>query len=86
MVLLAMEELRQEGLLHPDPLQLPPHGISRREMISKVGLTAAAIMPMINAITAPPAAAQSGSVGTGAARSRIIINALRNSKAKPTGQ
>ena len=33
-------------------------------MIGKIGLAAAALLPIIAAITAPPALAQSGSVGT----------------------
>jgi hypothetical protein len=34
-------------------------------MMGKIGLTAAALLPVVAALTAPPAMAQSGSVGTG---------------------
>jgi hypothetical protein len=64
LVLLTLEELREQGLLEAGIAEVLPQGTSRREMISKVGLAAAALLPVIAAISAPPALAQSGSVGT----------------------
>ena len=63
LVLLTLEELLEKGLLEAGMVELP-RDPSRREMIGKIGLAAAALLPIIAAITAPPALAQSGSVGT----------------------
>lgn len=65
LVLLTMEELREKGLLEIDILEALPHDISRRAMFGKIGLATAALLPVVAAITAPPAMAQSGSTGTG---------------------
>ena len=65
LVLLTLDELREKGLLEADTAEVLPQGISRREMMGKIGLTAAALLPVVAALTAPPAMAQSGSVGTG---------------------
>jgi hypothetical protein len=63
LVLLTLEELQEKGLLECGTMEVLAQGVSRREMIGKVGL--AALLPVVAAITAPPALAQSGSVGTG---------------------
>jgi hypothetical protein len=65
LVLLTLEELSQKELLEPQTIELLPQGLSRRQMIGKAGLAAAALLPVIAALTAPPASAQSGSTGTG---------------------
>jgi hypothetical protein len=64
LVLLTLEELQEKGLLQGGMVKALPRGASRREMIGKIGLVAAALLPAVAAITAPPALAQSGSVGT----------------------
>jgi hypothetical protein len=64
LVLLTLEELQEKGLLEGGMVKVLPRGASRREMIGKIGLVAAALLPAVAAITAPPALAQSGSVGT----------------------
>jgi hypothetical protein len=68
LVLFTLEELQEKGLLEDGMAEALPRGPSRREMIGKVGLAAALLLPAIAAITAPPAMAQSGSVGTDARR------------------
>jgi len=68
LVLLTLAELREKELLHAESVTDLPQDISRREMIGKAGLAAAALLPLIASLTAPPAAAQSGSVGTNAKR------------------
>jgi hypothetical protein len=70
LVLLTLEELREKDLLEPQTAVLLPAGflpqdLSRRQMIGRAGLAAAALLPVIAALTAPPASAQSGSTGTG---------------------
>ena len=70
---ITVQELLEKGLLTPDSVESSAQAISRRAMITKAGLGAAALMPVIAALTAPPAVAQSGSVGTNAKRRRVII-------------
>jgi Coenzyme PQQ synthesis protein D (PqqD) len=65
LVLFAMDELGRKNLLETESIGGMAEGISRRQMMSRAGLAAAALLPVIAALTAPPAAAQSGSVGTG---------------------
>jgi hypothetical protein len=64
LVLLTLEELREKDLLEPQTVEFLPRGLSRRQMISRVGLAATALLPVIAALAAPPASAQSGSTGT----------------------
>lgn len=64
-VLLTLAELREKHLLLPTADELLPQGITRRRMISRAGLTAAALLPVIATLTAPRAVAIGGSVGTG---------------------
>jgi Coenzyme PQQ synthesis protein D (PqqD) len=64
LVLLTLEELSEKGLLTGGMTEALPRDASRRKMIGKIGLAAAALLPVVAAITAPPALAQSGSVGT----------------------
>lgn len=64
-VLLTLAELSEKKLLRDDYNELLPAGMTRRQMISRAGLTAAALLPVIAALTAPRAHAAGGSVGTG---------------------
>jgi hypothetical protein len=61
---LTLKEWQEKGLLAGGMVEALPRGASRREMIGKIGLAAAALLPAVAAITAPPALAQSGSAGT----------------------
>ena len=60
-VLLTLAELRGKNLLEPETVTILPE-VSRREMIGKAGLAAAALLPVVASILAPPAHAQSGSL------------------------
>lgn len=64
LILLAVEQLKKENLLADgEDLHLDLAGLSRREMIKKVGLASAVALPMICVIVAPTAAnAQSSSL------------------------
>jgi hypothetical protein len=65
LVLWTLEELLEKGLLEDGMVDALPADPSRREMIGKIGLAAAALLPVVASITAPPALAQvGGSVGT----------------------
>ena len=64
LVLLTIEELQTKGLLEGGDLESRRHGASRRVMIQRLGLATAALLPVVAAITSPPALAQGGSVGT----------------------
>jgi hypothetical protein len=66
LVLLTLEELVEKGLLEGNMMKTLPQDPSRRRMIGRMGLAAAALLPVITSITAPPALAQSGSVTSGA--------------------
>jgi hypothetical protein len=79
LVLLTLEELQERGLLEGGMV-----GPSRREMIGKIGLAAAALLPVIAAITAPPAFAQSGSVGSGPAVRRRVRKPVAPAQSAPT--
>lgn len=61
-VVLGLEELAGYGLLKEDASVAPRAGVSRRQLIKKLGLTAAIGLPIIIAITAPTAAQAGGSV------------------------
>ena len=66
LVLLTLDELREKNLLEEPSAPLFADGISRRRMIGRAGLAAAALLPVIAAIAAPPSAmALSGGVDTG---------------------
>jgi hypothetical protein len=64
LVLFTLDELGQKELLR-GPVHVLPKELSRREIMAKAGLTAAALLPVIAALTAPPASAQTASAGTG---------------------
>lgn len=70
LVLLTMEELQEKRLLEGNLAGALPRDPSRRKMIGRIGLATAALLPVVAAIAAPPALAQSGSTGTGDAASR----------------
>jgi len=66
LVVLTLAELREQALLQPDSFEAVPDILTRRKMMSRAGLAAAALLPVIAALTALPSAAQSmgGSVTT----------------------
>lgn len=66
LVLLAVAELRDQSLLQPDSCALPADGLTRREMMGRAGLAAAALLPVIAAIVALPPSAAASSLGGGA--------------------
>ena len=61
-VLLTLAELREKNLLEPETATLLPDSVTRREMMSRAGVAAAALLPVIASILAPSAHAQSGSL------------------------
>ena len=66
LVLLTIEELREKELLEAEIQELPHSDLSRREMIARVSLTAAALLPVIAALTVSAAAqGLGGSAGSG---------------------
>jgi Coenzyme PQQ synthesis protein D (PqqD) len=67
-VLLTLAELLEKNLLEPQTATHLPESVTRRKMISKAGLAAAALLPVIASVLTPPAHAQGGSL-TGMARS-----------------
>ncbi len=56
LVLLTLDELREKNLLEEPTAPLFADGISRRTLIGRAGLAAAALLPVIAIIAAPPAA------------------------------
>jgi len=60
LVLLTLTNLQEQDLLEPGSFTPLPDGLTRRQMMGRVGLAAAALLPVIAAITAlPPSAAAS---------------------------
>ncbi|REJ77806.1 MAG: PqqD family protein [Acidobacteria bacterium] len=57
LVELALDQLLKEDLIEYDDPASVFEGLSRREIIKKVGLTTMAALPIVTAITAPAAAA-----------------------------
>jgi hypothetical protein len=55
LVLFAIEELRREGLIEP-PSVIGGRAISRREILHRLGVGGAMLLPVIAAIVAPTAA------------------------------
>jgi hypothetical protein len=66
-VLLTLAELREKELVEPESTPQLPDGMSRRQMIGKTGIAAAALLPVVASILAPSALALSGTV-TGMSR------------------
>jgi Coenzyme PQQ synthesis protein D (PqqD) len=64
LVLVTLAELHEKGLLEEGMAEGLPLDASRREMLGRIGWAAAALLPVVAAIGAPPAWAQSGSTGT----------------------
>lgn len=66
LVLLTLTELRNQNLLLPETFAPVSGGLTRREVMGRAGLAAAALLPVIAALAVPPAAsATSGNIGTG---------------------
>jgi hypothetical protein len=84
LVLFTLEELQEQGLLESGMAEVLPRDASRRAVIGKIGLAAAALLPVIAAIAAPPALAQSGSVGTDVVRRRVKKQAQPAPPTSPT--
>ena len=82
LVLLTLTELQQQDLLLADSITGLGPSISRREMFGRLGLAAAALLPVIAALTAPPAEAQNGSVVTGNAKIRRLQGILAVQRAR----
>lgn len=55
LVLLAVDQLQKDRLLENDSLENLYEGISRRELVKKVGLTTAVALPIVFSLTAPNA-------------------------------
>lgn len=56
-VLLTLAELREKNLLQPESAPLP-EGMSRRQMLGRTGLAAAALLPVVASVLAPSTSAQ----------------------------
>ena len=69
-VWLALEQLRKENLIENAPkVSTPFAGLTRREIIRKVGLSSLVALPLVSSLVAPTAAsAQSGICAVGACR------------------
>ena len=70
LVWLALEQLKRENLIESESeISMPFEGLSRREIIRKVGLASLAALPMIHSLVAPAAVnAQSGCPTSGNGR------------------
>jgi hypothetical protein len=66
-VLLTLAELREKNLLEPETTMFLPEDVTRRQMLGRVGLAAAFLLPVVASVLAPPAHAQHGSL-TGMAK------------------
>lgn len=57
LIFLAIDELKRVDLLAPDETYQSPHvGVSRREVMRKIGVASVIALPIIASIIAPPAA------------------------------
>jgi Coenzyme PQQ synthesis protein D (PqqD) len=66
LVLLTVAELCKQALIDPDSIKQTPDRLTRREIMSRAGLAAVTLLPVITVLAAPPAArALSGGAGTG---------------------
>lgn len=66
-VLLAIDQLKENNLLADgDEIEIDFNGLSRREVIKKIGFASMIVLPVISSLTAPTtAAAQSNCVANG---------------------
>lgn len=68
LVLLALKGLNKKGLLvHSEEFANELSGVSRREMIKKVGLTTAVALPVISTLIAPVSAGAQSCIARGGA-------------------
>jgi hypothetical protein len=74
---LAIDQLKEENLLeNSTAVKIEFNGLSRREVIRKVGLASVVALPLISSLFAPTAAmAQSAGAGGGALRSACTTDA-----------
>jgi hypothetical protein len=56
MVLFALAELTADGLLHPESVPVRVPAMSRRQLVQRLGVGAAMMVPVVAAVMAPPAA------------------------------
>lgn len=66
LVLLTLAELRDQDLLQPESFIFVPDGLTRRELMGRVGLTAATLLPVIATLVALPPSAAASNIGGGA--------------------
>ena len=65
LIWLALDQLNKENLIeHSEELESRFDGISRREVIRKVGLASVIALPLISSIVAPVAASAQSNAGT----------------------
>jgi len=76
-VLVTLAELQEKDLLERESAPLLPEGITRREMMGRAALTAAALLPVIASVMAPPAQAQSGSLNGISRRAGSVSDSLK---------
>ena len=72
-VLLNLAELRDKDLLEIDTVPPLPEAVTRRQMIGRAGIAAAALFPVVASILAPPAHAQTASM-TGMAKPKDHVS------------
>lgn len=66
LIFLTLDELKKVSLLTDEIYQSPFAGMTRREVVKKVGLATMIALPLISSVSAPPAAAaQSNCMGNG---------------------
>jgi hypothetical protein len=61
----ALRELQRDGLLQPETVPVAISALSRREMVKKLGVGAALLMPVITAVFAPTPAFAASTTGGG---------------------
>ncbi|HEX4039554.1 MAG TPA: PqqD family protein [Acidobacteriaceae bacterium] len=76
-VLVTLAELREKELLEPESAPHLPEEITRRQMMGRAGLAAAALLPVIASVLAPAAHAAGGSLDGMSRRAGSISNSLK---------
>ena len=78
LVIFALSELRRDGLVEPFEAHPADHTVSRRELLQRLGVSGAMLLPVVAAIVAPtPAQAYSGCVDCTSAPSAQAAQAAR---------
>ena len=81
-IYLALDELKRENLLNDVSYQSPFAGVSRREIIKKVGLATMFVLPLISGLVAPKAS-EAASVASGSSGFLPIFSACINQLGAP---